>query len=121
MPNNLVLSFAKETEKSVEDVERKWNLAKKAALKTYSESDKAFYPTVTTILKKMLGIQEEDGEGGVSPVAATNTTASVGSGAVFANKMGATMTRLGAARKRKLLKEGSTLQLLFANIEQLEE
>jgi hypothetical protein len=60
MPSKLVKSFAKRTSKPVDEVEAKWNKAKKAILDNgISESDDSFYPQVVAVLKKMLGLKEQ--------------------------------------------------------------
>lgn len=60
MPNNVVKSLAKKSGKSVDDVEKLWDKAKKIAVDDgRSEDDEDFYPYVTGILKKMLKIKED--------------------------------------------------------------
>lgn len=55
MPSSIVLSFAKQTNKSVEEVEELWNKAKKIAKEQGQENNYAY---ITGILKKMLGLNE---------------------------------------------------------------
>ena len=55
MPLSIVLSFAKQTNKSVEEVEELWNKAKKIAKEQGQENNYAY---ITGILKKMLGLNE---------------------------------------------------------------
>lgn len=56
MPANIVKSFASKTGKSESEVEKLWDKAKAAVDKP--ESDPSYYPIVTSILKKMLGLKE---------------------------------------------------------------
>ena len=59
MPNSIIKSFAKESGKSVGEVEKLWNQAKESAKKEgKKESDDSFYAYVTGTLKKMLKISE---------------------------------------------------------------
>lgn len=55
MPSAVVKSFAKQTGKSVKDVEKLWDKAKKEASKMGRKDDYAY---ITGILKNMLGINE---------------------------------------------------------------
>lgn len=55
MPSSIVLSFAKQTNKSVEEVEELWNKAKEIAKEQGQENNYAY---ITGILKKMLGLNE---------------------------------------------------------------
>ena len=55
MPSSIVLSFAKQTNKSVEEVEELWNKAKESAKEQGQENNYAY---ITGILKKMLGLNE---------------------------------------------------------------
>lgn len=60
MPASIVTSFAKKTGKSVAEVEKLWNEAKKSAKEQgRKETDPKFYNLVTGILKKMLKISED--------------------------------------------------------------
>lgn len=62
MPNNIVKSFADKTNKSSEEVEKKWDKAKDIVKKEYpdvEEDSEDFYKIVVGVLKKMLGISEE--------------------------------------------------------------
>jgi Zn ribbon nucleic-acid-binding protein len=56
MPANIVKSFAEKTGKSESEVEKLWDKAKASVDKP--ESDPSYYPNVTSILKKMLGLNE---------------------------------------------------------------
>lgn len=61
MPNNIVKSFADKTDKSVNEVEKKWDKAKKIVKDQYDdvkEDSGNFYKLVTGVLKKMLGLNE---------------------------------------------------------------
>lgn len=62
MPNSLVISFAKKSKKSVSEVEKLWKSAVDIVKKEYKakESDKKFYPLVVGVLKKSLGINQEE-------------------------------------------------------------
>ena len=55
MPSSIVLSFAKQTNKSVEEVEELCNKAKEIAKEHGQENNYAY---ITGILKKMLGLNE---------------------------------------------------------------
>jgi hypothetical protein len=55
MPNNIIKTFATKTNKSIDYVESKWDLAKS---KAESENHKDDYPYIVSILKTMLGINE---------------------------------------------------------------
>lgn len=55
MPSSIVLSFAKQTNKSVEEVEELWNKAKEIAKEQGQENNYAY---ITGILKKMIGLNE---------------------------------------------------------------
>jgi len=55
MPANIVKSFAKDTGKSVPEVEKMWDKAKAMAADEGQEDNYAY---ITGILKKMLGIKE---------------------------------------------------------------
>ncbi len=59
MPSSIVQSFALKTGKSIEEIEKKWEEAKAIVKKKTSESDKRFYPTVVSVLKNMLGLNED--------------------------------------------------------------
>ena len=55
MPSSIVLSFAKQTNKSVEEVAELWNKANEIAKEQGQENNYAY---ITGILKKMLGLNE---------------------------------------------------------------
>jgi hypothetical protein len=60
MPNDTIKSYAEKTGKSVSEVEKLWQEAKKAAGESYSESDSdKFYGTAMKILKRKLNLSEE--------------------------------------------------------------
>jgi transcription termination factor NusB len=62
MPSNIVKKYAKETNKSIKEVEALWNDAKDKAREQYDDIDEdspKFYSIVTGILKNMLKIEEE--------------------------------------------------------------
>ena len=52
MPNAVVKSYAKETGKSEERIERWWKEAEKQALKKFKKSDPRFYAYVNGIVEK---------------------------------------------------------------------
>jgi len=60
MPARLVKSFAKKTGKPVEEVERRWEKAKKIVSDEYEigPTDDSYYGLVVGVLKKSLGIKE---------------------------------------------------------------
>jgi len=61
MPNNIVKSFAKESNKSISEVEKLWDKSKeivKSEYKDVKEDSAEFYKLVTGVLKKQLGINE---------------------------------------------------------------
>ena len=59
MPASIVKSFAQKTGKPAKEVERLWSKAKEAAKENgRSEDSEDFYPYVTSILKKMLKVNE---------------------------------------------------------------
>jgi hypothetical protein len=61
MPSNVVKSFAEQTGKSIEEVEKLWNKAKTNAIKQgFKEDDSNFFAYVTGTLKKMLGLNESE-------------------------------------------------------------
>ena len=62
MPANVVKSYAEKTGKSVAEIEKYWNEAKKAAEGEKGKGEKAYYGTIMTIfkakLKKHVGLSE---------------------------------------------------------------
>jgi hypothetical protein len=61
MPNVIIKSFAKKTDKSEKEVERLWDKSKKIVADQYDNVDPdsdQFYALTTGILKKMLSIKE---------------------------------------------------------------
>lgn len=64
-PAGVIHSFALQTGKSDDEVEKLWNKAKEIVSKEYnkSEEDPSYYASVTGLLKKMLGINSEDVNG----------------------------------------------------------
>ena len=54
MPTAIVKSLAKKHGKPVEEVEKLWKRAKTATLSTMKSTEPHFWPTVVTILKKMI-------------------------------------------------------------------
>lgn len=61
MPNNIIISFAKETGKSEKEVEKLWDKAKSIVKKEYSDIDDKsddFFKLVVGILKTMLNMKE---------------------------------------------------------------
>ena len=72
MPTPMIQAFAKESGKSIEDVERLWDKAKSIVWKKYSDkTDDAKYALTTAITKNMLGMKDEQ---------ITTTSANVGTG-----------------------------------------
>lgn len=61
MPSSVVKSFARKTNKSVSEVESKWEEAKKQVDREYpnvkKDSDQ-YYKLVTSITKSMIGLRE---------------------------------------------------------------
>jgi hypothetical protein len=99
MPVNMVQKYADETGKSVSEVEKLWTKAKEVAKEAgRKEDDENFYPYVVGILKKMLGLKEED----VSQATSTTSSAGVDSPVPASGSgMGSTQTKMGQTRKRK--------------------
>lgn len=62
MPNSYLLKLSKEMNISIDKLEKYWDDAKKAALKTKKESDEGFYGYVTSIFQKMIGKSEKVSE-----------------------------------------------------------
>jgi hypothetical protein len=58
MPNKVIKSFAKKTNKSIEEIEAKWAKAKSIVSDEVSENDPSYYARVVAILKKMIGLSE---------------------------------------------------------------
>jgi hypothetical protein len=59
MPASIIKTFAEKTGKTELEVEKKWDEAKFIVKKKIPETDKRYYPTVVSILKKMLFINED--------------------------------------------------------------
>lgn len=59
MPSNIVISLADKTGKTVAEVESKWEEAKKIVKKKTSENDDKYWPTVVSVVKSMLHVNEE--------------------------------------------------------------
>jgi hypothetical protein len=74
MPSSIVRKYAKETGKSIEDIEKKWKEAKEAVLKSTRVSSPKFYPEVVTVLKRMLHLKE-DAPVGNAPATTTSDVA----------------------------------------------
>lgn len=76
MPNAIIKHFSDKSNKSVEEVEKLWNEAKKIAKKEYPDvkiTDDKYYAIVVGILKKMLGFNED-----VNPANPAITTSTMG-------------------------------------------
>lgn len=74
MPSNIVISLANKTGKTVAEVESKWEEAKKVVKKKTSENDDKYWPTVVSVTKNMLGLNED---ATASPVTTTSDIATV--------------------------------------------
>lgn len=61
MPSNIVKSLAQKTGKSEAEVEAKWEEAKKIVKKKTSENDDKYWPTVVSVVKNMLHVNEDVG------------------------------------------------------------
>ena len=62
MPHQVVKSLAEKTGNTVEDVEKKWGIAKGVMRRQYPNVEKEseqYYSLMTGILKKSLGIKKE--------------------------------------------------------------
>lgn len=62
MPNSVIKSLAKKSNRPVSSVEKTWNDTVDMQLKKMKEDDPKFYSTVVTIVKKKLNIKEGDKE-----------------------------------------------------------
>ena len=62
MPNSVIKSLAKKSNRPVSSVEKTWNDTVDMQLKKMKEDDPKFYATVVTIVKKKLNIKEGDKE-----------------------------------------------------------
>lgn len=60
MPNSVIKSLAKKSNRPVTSVEKTWNDTVDMQLKKMKEDDPKFYATVVTIVKKKLNIKEDD-------------------------------------------------------------
>lgn len=58
MPSSLVKSFADKTGKSIDQVEKIWKDSKSELMKDKATSDPSFFPVLTSIVKRKLGIKE---------------------------------------------------------------
>ena len=60
MPNSVIKSLAKKSNRPVSSVEKTWNDTVDMQLKKMKEDDPKFYSTVVIIVKKKLNIVEAD-------------------------------------------------------------
>ena len=103
MPNNVVISFAEKSGRSIAEIEAKWDEAKLIVNKKMSSSDERFYPTVTSILKKMLHLNED-----------------VASGTTTASDIAVVPKRLGEPTKRaSLAYDGNLSGFPYFNIKEV--
>lgn len=58
MPNPLIKKYAKQTGKSVDELEKIWDECKAIVTKSEGKEYKYFYPTVVKIFKNKLGMNE---------------------------------------------------------------
>jgi hypothetical protein len=98
MPEGLIQSFAKQSGKTKEEVERLWNDTQKIIKKEYPDKkEDDFYRLVVGVLKRRLGITEEDGEVAAAPAgdAVITTTSMGGDSALYRTKVMNTVARFG--------------------------
>ena len=88
MPNAIVKSFAKQSGKSVADIEDLWSKAFSLAKKNKDITDENKYAYTVGILKKMLDIEEDFGISVDGPAALDTGVPAPGNLGVFANKIG---------------------------------
>ena len=88
MPNAIVKSFAKQSGKSIDDVEDLWAKAYSLAKKNPNIKDENKYAYTVGILKKMLNVEEDFGISVDGPAALDTGVPASGNLGVFADKIG---------------------------------